>query len=447
MNKNKLVSVIVPVYNCEKYLSQCLDTLLSQTIKEIEIICVDDDSNSETKNILHTYLCSDERIRVISNESNRGAGYSRNIGLINAVGEYIYFVDSDDLCTENMLEECYVYAKKNNLDIVICDYIECDEKTGEDIQIIRQLPFAIREEKKVFNCCDILNSIFNISTTATWNKLYKREFLLEYDIKFSELRNSEDIYFNSILLVLAKRIGKMENALFYKYRVNRKEQLSGGLDKNIYEALKELIKIKEKLEELGRYDEFKVSFENLFYDVMMYSFAHISRENADTLIDYYKSEVAFKVNNCLNIERIKTILNESNMEAGCYEKHCKVMKLIRKYRFLQFLDAIKGRNVVVWGAALRGKALGQELHKYNMDKVRYVDVDNSKWNETVCGYPISGVESVSDWVDVIVIVNSRYTKEIRKMSASSIKKNFIIVELDTYMNSFYDYNDCCISKL
>lgn len=442
MDIKKLVSVIVPVYNCEKYLAACLDSVLSQTLKDIEIICVDDMSNFETKNIVNEYLCRDSRVKVIANESNQGAGYSRNIGLENATGKYVYFVDSDDLCDENMLRECYLYAERNKLDIVICDYLEYTEELEKDIPIVRQVPFCTRD--KVFDCNHIPGSIFNVSTTATWNKLYRREFLMENHIRFSVLRNSEDVYFNSIALVLANRIGKLEDALLYKYRVIREGQLSCGLDKNIYESIKELIKIKQKLEAINKFDELRNSFENLFYDVMMYSLSHMSEENVEKLIDYYEKKVSFRVNHCLNIENVKSIIKEASCVKGYFLRHCEVMKQIRKQRFQQFLDAIKDSHVAIWGAALRGETLGKELQKRNICNIKYIDMDSAKWDKHICGYPISNVKSVSGWVEIIVVLNSQYTREICDASSAAIKRNVVIVELDTYISSFYEYNDCCI---
>lgn len=112
------VSVIIPVYNAEKYLEKCLDSVINQTLKEIEIICIDDCSTDNSYSILKEYIKKDNRIVVFKNKTNHGAGYTRNVGLNFSKGEYIGFVDSDDYIDEKYYEELYNTAKKYDPDMV-----------------------------------------------------------------------------------------------------------------------------------------------------------------------------------------------------------------------------------------------------------------------------------------------------------------------------------------
>ncbi|MDU1910875.1 glycosyltransferase family 2 protein [Fusobacterium sp.] len=114
------ISVIIPVYNTEKYLEKCLNSVLKQTLKEIEIIIINDGSQDQSEKILERYNV-DQRIIVI-NKSNEGVSKARNIGLKMSKGKYIYYLDSDDYIEENMLLEMYNKTEKENLDIVVCDY-------------------------------------------------------------------------------------------------------------------------------------------------------------------------------------------------------------------------------------------------------------------------------------------------------------------------------------
>ena len=118
------ISVIVPVYNVEKYLSECLDSIVNQTLKDIEIICLNDGSTDNSFSILKEYALKDERIILIDKE-NDGLGYTRKIGLDNAKGEYILFCDSDDYYAElTAFEELYNYIEKVKVDVVIFNFIE-----------------------------------------------------------------------------------------------------------------------------------------------------------------------------------------------------------------------------------------------------------------------------------------------------------------------------------
>lgn len=106
------LSIIIPAFNTEKYLPKCLDSVVNQTLKDIEIICIDNNSTDNTLNIFNEYAKNDSRIKIISNNENKGAASSRNLGLDIASGEYIGFVDSDDFIELEMFEKLYEVAKK-----------------------------------------------------------------------------------------------------------------------------------------------------------------------------------------------------------------------------------------------------------------------------------------------------------------------------------------------
>ena len=129
MSKIK-VSVIVPVFNVEEYLSTSLDSILNQTLKDIEIICINDGSTDASLDILENYAKKDARIKIIS-KKNEGQGIARNIGLDNAQGEFIAFVDSDDFIKEDMLEKSYEKSVSKNLDLVMYKISSFDNETHE----------------------------------------------------------------------------------------------------------------------------------------------------------------------------------------------------------------------------------------------------------------------------------------------------------------------------
>ena len=123
------VSIIVPVYNAQKYLSQCLDSLLNQTLKETEIICVDDGSADDSVDIINQYSSKDRRVKLIR-QKNSYAGVARNNGLKQAAGEYVVFVDADDFFERDMLRSMYAQAKKDNAEICLCSGRIFNEATG-----------------------------------------------------------------------------------------------------------------------------------------------------------------------------------------------------------------------------------------------------------------------------------------------------------------------------
>lgn len=133
------VSIIVPVYNVDKYLSECLESLMAQTLKEIEIICVDDGSTDQSFGLLQKFQERDDRIKII-HQKNQGLSAARNVGIRNATGEFIYFCDSDDYIHSTAMETCYLIAKSKSIDVLSFNYISFDDGTKNYTKQLSDLP-------------------------------------------------------------------------------------------------------------------------------------------------------------------------------------------------------------------------------------------------------------------------------------------------------------------
>ncbi len=208
---DELVSIIVPVYNVEKYLSDCINSIINQTYKNIEIILIDDGSNDTSPNICDQYEKKDNRIRVI-HKQNEGVSIARNVGLKNAIGDWIAFVDSDDWLELNYLEELVAVAKKNNADVVLCGYN----------RIIQSKKEIINNSGKVIinNSREYLINTLNPQTGYGFGpmKLYKKEIIK--DITFdSSLKVAEDALFNAKIATNISKSCYLEKSL-YNYRMN-----------------------------------------------------------------------------------------------------------------------------------------------------------------------------------------------------------------------------------
>ena len=199
-----MISIIIPCYNAEKTIKRCLESVISQTYKNIEIVIINDGSIDKTDSIIKKYI-NDNRIKYY-NRSNHGIGKTRNFGIKEATGEYITFLDSDDYLPNDAIDNLYNLAQKNKLDLVVSDYY-VDNKN-------------IKSEKiKYFPITNVKNNpnlIFDINL-APWNKLYKKE-LIE-NIKFEENLKYEDAPFVIESIIKAKRIGKLDKETYY-YVVN-----------------------------------------------------------------------------------------------------------------------------------------------------------------------------------------------------------------------------------
>ena len=172
------VSVIIPVYNTEKYLRECLESVISQTFTDIEIICVNDGSTDSSLAILEEYASNDKRIKVLK-QKNKGAGSARNFGLKYATGEFLSFLDSDDFFENNFIEQMYSKAKETNADLVMCAVNGYNTITNEIFSLPWALNIQFLPNQEVFNYKDIPDYIFNIAQNWNWNKIFKREFVFQ----------------------------------------------------------------------------------------------------------------------------------------------------------------------------------------------------------------------------------------------------------------------------
>ena len=243
-----LVSVIVAVYNVDKYLSQCLDSLVNQTLRNIEIIAVNDASTDNSAGILKDYQRRYPNLRVIHCDSNGGLGSVRNIGLSAAKGQYVAFTDGDDWADITMCEALYRRAVQDDADVLIADahvFYE-DSKTFAPLfdQAIRQtlhprlrtMPFRLSGEPRVL-----------LLEPVAWTKLYKRSFLRKERIHFEDGMSSyEDICFHFSVLCRASRISLTDDALSF-YRQNRPGQISGMTHRKLFEVFAVFRRIQDDL--------------------------------------------------------------------------------------------------------------------------------------------------------------------------------------------------------
>lgn len=208
MKYNTKVTVTVAVFNTEKYIIRCLDSLVAQTLKELEIIIVDDGSTDNSGKICDEYALKDDRIRVIHKE-NGGLGSARQVGLENAHGEYFIACDSDDWVEPTMYEDMYLKAKESDSDMVICDYC-MNYPDGKEIKY--------HEDARINNRTDLLKAVLNHKICCNvWNKLVRRSFYIVHNIDWElGINQGEDA------LILYKKLIYPMNfsfipAVFYHY--------------------------------------------------------------------------------------------------------------------------------------------------------------------------------------------------------------------------------------
>ena len=288
--KNRItVSVIIPVYNSEKYLRQCLDTICAQTLKDIEIICIDDGSTDSSPDILEEYRKSDSRFTVIR-QDNAGAGAARNKGLDIARGRYLSFLDADDFFEPSMLEEAVRCAEEDDADYVVFKSGQYNTGTNEynypkwifqEAHIPPYTPFSYRQ---------LTRNIFRVFVgSVVWDKLYRRDFVIENGLRFQEQRTSNDLLFVFSALAVAGRVTVCRKVLAYQRR-DSDESLSKTREKSWHCFYDALIALKERLIEEGKYKELEKDFVNYALHFTLWNYNTLAEPAKGLLYDKLTGE-------------------------------------------------------------------------------------------------------------------------------------------------------------
>ena len=333
----KAVSVIVPVFNVEQYLPRCLNCILGQTLKDIEIICVDDGSTDGSGAILDDYAKRDKRIRVV-HQANAGAGAARNVGLAMAAGEYLFFFDPDDTCDVRMLEGMYKRAKKTDADIVIAGKVVVDAATGR-IKARYGFHRDIWRFRQPFSAAEISDHIFTLAKSVPWDKLFRREFIVANGFVFQNTRRCNDVRFVDMALASAKRIALVPRA-YYRYSEAREGSLQENKDRHPLAFLDAYDALRANLEERDLLETFLPCYCRVFLRTALFNLRHLA---------------------------------EPQNIAVCYrEVRCRLQELDRRYDFSAdvYLGAFRRRLCAVILANESPEMLFEEFKGYGRGGVR-----------------------------------------------------------------------------
>lgn len=277
------VSVVIPVYNIAPHLRQCLDSVVGQTLRDIEIICVDDGSTDESPVILEEYAKKDRRVQIITQE-NVGPGAARNTGMARATGEYLIFLDSDDWFEPDLLEKMELRAEECGADVTICKAVEFDTRTGKELPSEWMLKTKYLPGD-VFAPGDVARWLFQFTYGWPWDKLYRMEFIRGNGLRYPALPNSEDLVFVFQSLAAAGRICVVGEQLVH-HRVNRAASVSNSRYRDPEVPYQALTMLKAALTGRGLYQNFEKAFLNWAMEFLIWNVANMGEATAQRA--YYK---------------------------------------------------------------------------------------------------------------------------------------------------------------
>ena len=375
------ISVIVPVYNCEDYLEESLGSLLNQTFKDIEIICIDDGSNDNSLDILKSIASSDSRVKVFTQE-NQGAGAVRNYGMKKASGDHVYFFDADDFLENDALEKAYSNAIRNDSDIVFFKFDQYkDNKFFTHSGPNLEMQFAsVDFENFTFDWHDYRVGPFT-GPFAPWLKLYKKEFLDAHEcFKFPNDLNHNDVPFHVMTFLKASKISFVPEHL-YRYRIDNAGSITNNRLKK-YDHIFRIINIVEDFLLSEDYmEEFKKEFDYFKANRITYEiygrpeeYFYLAKEelkSVDLSNELLPNDTSLKAN---------TILSSNSLEE--YNYKIKVNEEINglKRENISLAEEINGLKSDNESLAKENKTLNEKLKKAR-DKNNEV-LNSNSWKIT-----------------------------------------------------------------
>jgi len=400
------VSVIIPVYNIEKYIGICLDSLLNQTFTDYEIICVNDGSKDASLDILNEYKERDNRIKVIT-KPNGGSGSARNRGLEDAQGKYVQFLDGDDYFEPEMLEKLYNLAELHKADIAVCSSRKVDDDGNITETQNPNFPIflAVTPINKPFSYKDYPENIFDMIGTCPWNKLYLREMIIKNKLKFPSLTGPDDLCFVQMANICAERIVVINEELI-NYRFNRPGSVQTYRANHASDIVRASIYLKDFMIKNGIYDYLKKGY-----------------------LSSYITSVRWEVSLCSNEQYEKFLNDLKELLPNSWEMFKPALR--KDHITPKYLDNFIGsKTVMLWGASVFAQNLLNKEEEKNDKILGIVDKNEASWGKSIGHYKIYPPNSIKelkpDGIVVMVLSNHEKAYSIIK---DEIEKNYSDVEL------------------
>lgn len=428
------ISIIMPLYNADRYLEESLESIKNQTFAEYELVCVCDGCTDTTLDILEKFRKTDARLRILQNDERMGAAPSRNRALKEVQSEYIMFLDGDDLFEPDMLELAHAAAEQYGADIAEYN-MEIFEgeaihrispvlKTADDRRRMCLQTFSLREYSPLI--CMRLG-------TSPCKKIYRRKFIMDNRIEFQNLPSSNDVYFSDLVLMLAEKIVFVETDRILLHARQHSAPSRISVNRNPFSAFYAAERLQNELLARGRWEENAPYF-------YIKALAHINYE----LSICKKEETRNEFLNFLSTQGIP-LLRERGGEAFvmlnpyirgkfewnpaesihrdafrldntfCLHLHYFKDKVLRLLKEL----AKEGKQIGVWGIGGNGRAFLEFIAENNCTVQALIDSDDAKIGSRYNGLTVESMEKTCSCLQVIIVTSSRYFVEISDRIALS----------------------------
>lgn len=413
------VSIVMSIYNGSRYLANTMENLISQTYKDIEIICVDDGSTDDTYNILAGFAKRDTRIKILRKD-NEGPGIARNTGMELAKGEYLIFLDSDDYFEKNMIEQFCKALKREDADMAICKARIYDMEYKRE----RSFPLAMNMDilggKDFFYPEEYYDTLLQLTGGFAWNKMFRTDFLKNNSLEFGSAYLYEDMLLTAESLILARKIALVKDELIM-YRKNSNMSLSAEKDDNWDDLIEIFYQIRRKLIQRNLYQKLEKTYLNRVADTLYTAFSDYKTERAFAgLYDYYKNNLKDKYigkdkgffynqnageliellnNSCTALD---FLLSYKGIRLNKLEKDFD--RLNRTKHWLFPFDKVPYQSkVILYGAGEMGQDYYLQIKKTNWCRImQWIDREGKRYREK--GFKVEDLEKMEITCADLIIV-------------------------------------------
>lgn len=435
------ISIIMPLYNADRYLECALDCILNQSKKEFELICIDDGSTDKTVDIVKERIKNDSRIVLLENEKNMGAAYSRNKGMSCAQGKYFSFLDGDDVFDVDMLLIAYNHAIKYDAQLVVFEYKHVPTEDASIINVIQtnySREYIDKYCKNTFKLVDVDERVYSTWSNGPCNKLYRRDLIEENNICFQSLQSCNDVYFVEMCFSLSDSIifVDSEKILLKARDHDAPSRISNNRKTiNVYKSFEKLIfelQLRNACDNIMRrvYEKTYWSFVSLLnnkkksYEEREWFYYYLQKEGIVIFDNAEKCNVSDTVLN--GIKKIK----EQSFETEWYKYNTLISHLfdINKVRYEC------ASRTVIWGCGIRGKRIIQFLYNNGLSVKAVCDINPNIAGNLIGHYIVNLVDEI-DWEDVDTVVVSalgivndvkEYLKDFKNIRIIELDKLFIV---------------------
>lgn len=428
MESKAKISVVIPVYQVERFLPQCLDSVCKQSLKELEIICVEDGSTDGSFDILKEYQQKDPRIQIyVNQEEGAGAAQARNLGLSKATGDYVLVLDSDDYFHPELAEKTYQLAVETEADLVLFDAIWFDSNTGKDLGDGTTLRRDHLPKKEVFSGKDVAAHIFQLSHGAAWSKLYKGSFLKKYNLSFQAVHVIDDVFFTSTALSVAEKIAVVDEKLLY-YRVNNSSSQMNNKERDPLSPQKVSEKLKGWLEKEEVFEIYKESYFRCIVMLFQLYLSSFEKEEHFSLLYQYLQKEGLEKSGLLN-----------SCEKEGFSKQTKhwIQSILQKdahESFLALREGSKGHikegmTVAVYGFGSHIEDVFDKICSCGAVCVSIVDSFEGKQGQVFRGITVEKPEFLLSCAPALILISSPfYFDEIKaNLIALGVSEDIIVL--------------------